>query len=325
METYDTIVVGAGSAGMAAAIYAARFNMKVLVIGKVVGGLLNESHNVENYPGFKGIPGLDLMLQFKEHCDTLQIPFKEEWVTDAKILHDDQPKKRLFALTTIDDNETPHTYHAKTVILTMGTKHKKLGAKGEERLSGKGVSYCATCDAAFYRNIPVAIVGGGDAAAQAGNLVAEFASHVYMIVRKDQMRAEPINRTRLEKNPKVTLLYNTQVLEVLGDKEVEALHLSAPFNGSDMLKVSGMFVEIGHDIQSELAAKLGVALNSHKEIIIDGESRTNIPGVYAAGDVGNRRYKQALTGAAEGAIAAFGAYELVKHLADMGADTNIEY
>jgi thioredoxin reductase (NADPH) len=195
----------------------------------------------------------------------------------------------------------------------MGTKHKHLGAIGEDRLSGKGVSYCATCDAAFYRNIPVAIVGGGDSAAQAADLVAEFASHVYLVVRKE-MRAEPINRQRVEQNPKITILNNTEVVEVLGEKEVDAIKLTNPFNGSDILPVKGMFVEIGHDVQSEIGVKLGVNVNAHKEIIIDGDSATNIRGVWAAGDVGNRRYKQALTGAAEGAIAAFGAYALLKKI-----------
>jgi thioredoxin reductase (NADPH) len=186
------------------------------------------------------------------------------------------------------------------------------------------VSYCATCDAAFYRKIPVAVVGGGDSAAQAGDLVSEFASHVYIIVRKDIMRAEPINKKRLEENPKVTILYNTEVVEVFGEKEVDGVKLSTPFEGSDTLALKGLFVEIGHDVQSELAEKIGVKLNSHKEIIIDGDSATNIRGIWAAGDVGNRRYKQALTGASEGAIAAFGAYALLKKI-DSGEQVEISY
>jgi thioredoxin reductase (NADPH) len=324
MDKWDVLIVGAGSAGMAAAIYAARFNLKTLVIGKVVGGLLNESHNVENYPGYKSIPGLDLMMNFKEHCDNLNVPFKEEWAIDAKVHNHENPRDTYFEITTQDDEGVKATYFARTVILTMGTKHKKLGAKNEDNLAGKGVSYCATCDAAFYKNIPVCIVGGGDSAAQAGDLVAEFASHVYIIVRGDAMKAEPINRSRLENNPKITLLYNTEVKEVIGEKEVEGVLLSKPFGGKEILPVQGMFVEIGHDIQSELAVKLGVHVNDHKEIIINGESETNVRGVYAAGDVGNRKYKQALTGASEGAIAAFGAYALLKKI-DSGEKVEITY
>jgi thioredoxin reductase (NADPH) len=324
MDKWDVIIIGAGSAGMAAAIYAARFNLKTLVIGKVVGGLLNESHNVENYPGYKSIPGLDLMMNFKAHCDNLQVPFKEEWAVDAKAHNLDKPRETYFEIITENDEGVRTTYFGRTVILTMGTKHKKLGAKNEDALAGKGVSYCATCDAAFYRNIPVCIIGGGDSAAQAGELVAEFASHVYMIVRADHMRAEPINLKRLQENPKVTILYNTEVKEVLGEKEVEGVVLSKPFSGKEILPVQGMFVEIGHDIQSEIAVKLGVKVNDHKEIIINSESETNIRGVYAAGDVGNRKYKQALTGASEGAIAAFGAYALLKKI-DSGETAEITY
>lgn len=320
---YDSIVIGAGSAGMSAAIYMKRFNMNVLIVGKVVGGLLNESHNVENYPGFASIPGLDLMMKFKEHCDHLEIPFKEEWVLDAKVHEYEYPEKTRYELITEDDNGDKHTYFAKTVILTMGTKHKKLGAKNEDKLSGRGVSYCATCDAAFYKNMPVAIVGGGDSAAQAGELVAQHSSKVYMIVRGDKMKAEPINIKRLEHNPKVEIIYSTQVLEVIGDKVVTGIKLSTPYKGSDVLPVEGMFVEIGHDIQSELAIKLGVNVNDHKEIIIDGDSKTNIRGVYAAGDVANRKYKQAITGAAEGVVAAFSAYSLLKELS--GEDVDISY
>lgn len=323
-DIYDVLIIGAGSAGMAAGIYSVRFGLKTLVLGKVVGGLLNESHNVENYPGYASIPGLDLMMKFKEHCDHLDVPIKEEWVTAIEKQHYDDPKKTTYLVTTEDDSGNVFSYVGRTLILGMGTKHRKLGAKNEEKLSGRGVSYCATCDAAFYRNMPVAIVGGGDSAAQAGDLVAQFASHVYMIVRKDKMRAEPINVKRLEHNSKVTILYNTAPLEVLGEKTVTGIKLSTPYNGSDILPVEGMFVEIGHDIQSEIAAKLGVALNDHNEIKIDAESKTNLRGVYAAGDVADRKYKQAITGVAEGVIAAFSAYSLLKKL-DSGEDVDISY
>lgn len=320
---YDVIIVGAGSAGMAAGIYSVRFGLKTLVLGKVVGGLLNESHNVENYPGYASIPGLDLMMKFKEHCDHLNVPIKEEWVTAAQSLPSDGKHGTLYRITAEDETGVKHEYTGRTLILAMGTKHRKLGAKNEEKLSGRGVSYCATCDAAFYKNVPVAIIGGGDSAAQAGDLVAQFASHVFMLVRKDKMRAEPINVQRLEQNPKVTIIYNTNALEALGDKMLTGIKLSTPYNGSDVLPVEGMFIEIGHDVQSELAAQLGVELNDHGEIKIDAQSQTNLPGVYAAGDVADRPYKQAITGVAEGVIAAFGAYSLVKKRVsgkDLGAD-----
>ena len=317
-EIWDVAIIGAGSAGMAAAIYAARFGLKTIVIGQVVGGLLNDSHNVENYPGYKSIPGADLMLKFKEHCDNLNIPFAETWITKA------ERGDGIFVLNAEDALGNKSAFRARTVILTMGSKHRKLGAKGEERLAGKGVSYCSTCDAGFFKDVPVAIVGGGDSAAQAGALLVQFAAHVYVIVRKDRMRAEPINIKRLEQNPKVTILYGTEVAEVLGESAVTGLRLTKQFDGKDILPVQGVFVEVGHDIQNEIAKQIGVAVNERGEIVIDGESKTNVPGVYAAGDVGNRRYKQALTGAAEGAIAAFNAYERLQRT-DSGESVEIGY
>ena len=313
MERWDTIIIGAGSAGMAAAIYAARFNLRTLIIGQEVGGLLNESHNVENYPGFKSIPGLDLMMQFKEHVDNLHVPTVNEWVQSV------ERKGKHFVVNT-DAN----AYEGRTIIFATGAKHRHLGAKGEDAFAGKGVSYCATCDAAFFRNVPVCVVGGGDAAALAANLLKGFASKVYVIVRKDHMRAEPINKRRLEESEKVEIVYGAEVLEVLGESEVTGVRLNKEVGGSDILPVQGMFVEIGQIIQSELAERLGVQLNAKKEIIINGASETNIPGVYAAGDVGDRAYKQALTGAAEGAVAAFSAYALLQKL-DGGEDVDVSY
>lgn len=324
MERWDVIIIGAGSAGMASAIYSARFNLKTLVLGTEVGGLLNESHNVENYPGFKSIPGLDLMMQFKDHCDNLKIPFKHEWVKDLAIQNPENLKERTFTVTTDDGNGGSNQYIGRTLVIATGAKHKHLGAKGEDALSGKGVSYCATCDAAFFRNIPVAVIGGGDSAALAGTLLKEFASHVYIIVRGNTMRAEPINKKRLEESEKITIIYNTEVPEILGESEVTGIRLSAPFNGTDVLPVQGVFVEIGQIINSGLAEKIDVARNERGEIIIDQNSETNIKGVYAAGDVGNRAYKQALTGASEGAIAAFGAYAFLQKL-DGGDDPDVGY
>jgi thioredoxin reductase (NADPH) len=297
-ELFDVLIIGAGSAGMSAAIYAQRFGLKTLVVGKVVGGLLNDSHKVENYPGFAAIPGFDLMLRFKEHVDSLNIPMVEEFATDVR------KDGEVFVVATESG-----VYRSRTLIFATGTKHRHMGIDREQELAGKGVSYCATCDAAFFKNVPVAVIGGGDAAAQAGALLAQHASKVYVIVRKDAMRAEPLNRERLEKNPKVEILYNSQVKELMGEHQLEGVRLSRADGTSVVLKLEGLFVEIGADVQTELAAKLGVALNANKEIVIDAESRTSLSKVYAAGDCANRKFKQAITGASEGVIAAFSAFE----------------
>ena len=311
METYDVLIVGAGSAGMSAGIYAQRFGLKTLIIGKVVGGLLNDSHRVENYPGFAAIPGFDLMMEFKKHVDSLDIPVHEEWVCEVKKQDDGN-----FYVKT-DKTE----YLGKTLIITTGTKHRHLNLEHEDELAGKGVSYCATCDAAFAKGQDVIIVGGGDSAAQAGALVAQHANKVYVAVRKDKMRAEPINIKRLEDNPKVEVLYNTQVTELLFDK---AGLTGVKLDDGKELVVQSLFVEIGADVQSELAIALGAKVNERKEIIIDEESKTNIEGLFAAGDCANKKFKQAITGASEGVIAAFSAYELIKMRED-GETVDISY
>ena len=311
MEQYDVLIIGAGSAGMSAGIYAQRFGLKTLIVGKVVGGLLNDSHRVENYPGFAAIPGFDLMMEFKKHVDSLEIPVHEEWVVSAKKQDDE-----LFYVKT-DKAE----YLSKTLIITTGTKHRHLGLAHEEELAGKGVSYCATCDAAFTKGQDVIIVGGGDSAAQAGELVAQHANKVYVAVRKNKMRAEPINIKRLEDNSKVDILYETEVTELLYDNSgLTGVKLT---DGSE-LKVQTLFVEIGADVQSELAIQLGAAVNERKEIIIDEDSKTNIEALYAAGDCGNKKFKQAITGASEGVVAAFSAYEYIKMKED-GEKVEISY
>ena len=310
LELYDVIVIGTGSAGMPAAIYSHRFGLKTLLIGTVVGGTLNESHRVENWPGIPAIPGFDLMRRFKEHVDSLGIEVKEEEATAIEKGPDG------FTITTEKES-----YRCKAIIFATGSKHRCLGIPGEERLAGKGVSYCATCDAAFFKTADIAIAGGGDAAAQAADLLAQFATEVYVLVRRDAMRAEPINRQRLEQNPKVTILYNTQPLEVLGENGVTGLKVTTAGKES-VLNVQGFFIEVGADVRSELAEQLGVKLNEGKEILIDGESRTNIPKIYAAGDCASKKFKQAITGAAEGVIAAFSAYEDLKKLQGEKAETS---
>lgn len=313
MESYEVVIIGAGSAGMSAGIYAQRFGLSTLIIGKVVGGLLNDSHKVENYPGFTAIPGFDLMMKFKEHVDSLAIPVKEEWVTKVE---KKEGNDAGFIITT-DKQE----YFGKTLIITTGTKHRHLGLEGEEELAGKGVSYCATCDAAFTKGQDVIIVGGGDSAAQAGALVAQHAKKVYVAVRGEKMRAEPINIKRLEDNPKVEIIYTSSVTELKSD--ASGLTGVVLNNGREIV-LQSLFVEIGADVQSELAIQLGAAVNERKEIIIDEHSQTNIKGLYAAGDCGNKKFKQAITGASEGVIAAFSAYEYLKML-ESGEKVDIGY
>lgn len=298
---YDMIIIGAGCAGYSAAVYAARFNLRTIVIGKEKGGLLMLTHLVENYPPLGTVTGPEMMESFEKHVKMFDVPIIEDEVTDVR------GKGMCFEIVTSKNG----VFVGKTVLFATGTKRRKLGVPGEEELSAKGVSYCATCDAAFFKNKTVCVVGGSDSAAKEALLLAEHCKKVYIIYRGEQIHPEPVNGLLVEekvKENKITVITKTNVTKINGTKFVESVTLDNPYKGSTTLALDGVFIEIGGDPQSTLAAKLGVKLNDHKEIIIDREARTNVEGIYAAGDVCDTRFKQAITGAAEGVFAAFSAY-----------------
>src|SRR3989344_4340780 len=297
--TWDTITIGGGCVGVGAAIYAYRFNMKTALLSKELGGLITWTHLVENYPGLGAVSGLEMMEKFIAHAKLLDIPLLEgeEVTAIEKVPHGFTVKTKQ------------RSYRTKTVIYATGTTVKQLGVPGEERLKSKGVSYCATCDAAFFRNKVVAMVGGGDSACKEALLLAEFASKVYIIARGDKLRPEPINGTRLAANTKIVPILNTNVISMEGDQKLSHIVLDKPYEGSTELKLDGVFIAIGHIANTNIIKPLGVKLSEKGEIIIDRESNTNVPGFYAAGDVVHRTYKQAITGVAEGVVAAFSAYQ----------------
>ncbi|MBR9691123.1 FAD-dependent oxidoreductase [Candidatus Woesearchaeota archaeon] len=299
-ENFDVIIIGAGASGYSAAVYAARFNLKTIVIGKEKGGLLTLTHLVENWPGVVRASGLEIMQKLEEHVNDYKVPILVAEVKDIK-------KTK----TGFEVKADSKTYKTKTIIYATGTKRKKLGIPGEERLFGKGVSYCATCDALFFKDRVVAVVGGSDSAAKEALLLSEYAKHVYIIYRREKIRAEPINIDRVNKNKKITIISNTNVKEIKGEQKVEKISLDKPYKGSKDFKIEGIFIEIGHLPQTELAKKLGARLNVGGEIVIDSMSRTNIHGFFAAGDVADSPFKQAITGAAQGVKAAFAANECI--------------
>ncbi len=297
METvYDTIIIGSGPSGLGAAVYALRFNMKVIVIGKEFGGLITTTDTVENYPGFPRISGYDLMQQFKAHCDSLNAQIVDDEVLDIQLGNNLFRVKCGFG-----------EYAGKTIIYATGGKHRKLGVPGEEEFTGKGVSYCATCDGPLFKGKVLGVVGGSDSAAKDALFLSEHASKVYIIYRRQEIRAEPINKQRVAKNPKITIIPQTEVKQVKGEDFVTHV----VFQDGKEFPLDGVFIEIGADPASELAKRLGVKTNDKGEIIINQASETNIPGFYAAGDVTQQIYKQAITGVAEGVIAAFSAYTFI--------------
>ena len=195
---YDLIIIGGGPAGLSAAIYAARFMLKTLIITKEVGGAIVEAHKIENWPGYKSISGIELMGKFKDQVAALGVEIVENEVVDV------ENKKGLFKIKTNENK----TYESKNTIFACGTIRRKLNIKGEKEFTGKGVSYCATCDAAFFRNKVVAVVGGNNSAARAAQLLAEYAKEIYIIYRKEKIRADPILVSQISKNPKIKIINN---------------------------------------------------------------------------------------------------------------------
>ncbi|MBU0535590.1 MAG: FAD-dependent oxidoreductase, partial [Nanoarchaeota archaeon] len=293
---YDLIIIGGGCAGMAAGIYAARYNLKTLIISKETGGVLNEAHLVENWPGERSIPGADLMVKFKEHAEGLGVDFSDLEV--EKI----EKKDNEFIVTSGQES-----FQAKALILAWGLRRRHLNIPGEDEFAGRGVSYCYTCDAPFFKEKVVGVVGGSDSAALASLLSAQYAKKVYIIYRKDELRAEPVNKTAVEGNEKIEMIYNTNITEVKGSKFLTTAILDKPFNGSNELQVDGLFIEVGSVPSTVLAEQIGVKLDKSGLIIVDKNRSTNVEGVFAAGDSTDTVMKQAITAAADGAIAALGA------------------
>lgn len=289
---FDLIIIGAGPAGLAAGIYASRYELKFLIIGKVVGGVANEAYLVENYPGFKSISGIDLIKKFEEHLG------KEiEQKNVEKLLKEEAG----FKVVTRDSQ-----YQTKTIILALGTQVRKLNIPGAKKFEGKGISYCVTCDAILFKDKTVAVNGGGNAALTGAMELADFCPKVYLIHRRDEFRGSPHWVKKVKENPKIELILKANVIETKGREFLESIVLD---NGQE-LKVNGLFIEIGSTPATALAKDIGVELNDEDYIIVNKAQATNIGGVFAAGDMttGSNNFKQIVTAAAEGAIAAFSAY-----------------
>lgn len=309
---YDFVIIGAGGAGLAAAIYAARLNLKTLVLGHShdtelpIGGTISTTHLIENYPGFLKISGQELAKKLKDHaCSYDLVEIKEEQVTEIKKLD------KNFIIKT-----SKSEYRSKTILFATGTKIRKLpeSVKGSREFENKGVSYCALCDGPLFKNKIVGVIGGSNAAAKNSLFLIEYAKKIYIIYRGEQIRPEPINLERVKKNKKIEIITNTKVLEIKGKSSVKSIVLDNKYKNSNELKVDGVFVSIGHTALSELAKLLGVELNESGEIKINHlNSETNMPGVYAAGDVTDKQFKQLITGVADGCTAAYSAYKYIKH------------
>lgn len=297
---YDLIVIGAGAAGFGAAIYGGRYRLKVLVISKEFGGETASAGTIENYPGISLVSGFELMEAMKKQAENLGVQMLEAEVKTVK--------REEHCFQVLADSIVYETHE---IIFALGAERRRLGLPNEKELTGRGVHYCVTCDGPLYRGKTIAMVGGGDASVKGAVFAAEYADKVFLIVRGKEIIAEPINLERMNKlGKKIEVLLETEVKEIIGKQKLEKLKLSRPFNNSEELIVDGLFVEIGAVPNVELAKSLGVELDGRGYINVDNMMKTNIDGVFAAGDATNHfeSFKQAVTAAAMGAVAATSAY-----------------
>lgn len=297
---YEIAIVGAGAAGYAAAIYAGRSGARAVVFDRGVGGgLTTEAPKVENYPGFKSIGGMELMEKMKEHAsEYAEMKFGED-VTALEVKENG-----------IDVTTAKGTYHVGAVILCTGTAHRKLGVKGEAEFAGRGVSYCATCDGFFFKGKKVAVVGGGSSAVIEAIYLRQIGIDVSVIHRRSELRAERALEEEAKKTG-VAFIWNSVVEEILGTDAVEKLKIKNVTTGeTHLLEVDGVFISIGEEPQSELARKIGVALDEHGYIKVDEMQRTNVERVFAAGDI-TGGVRQIITACAQGAKAALASLPLV--------------
>lgn len=294
---YDLIILGSGPAGLASALYAARYKLNTLVIGKEIGGQMNYAHKVENYPGVKSISGQELIKIMKAQVTELGVKILEEDVKDINNL------KNGFIILT-----SKGKYESKALIFALGTERRKLNLPKEDKFLGKGISYCATCDAPLFKNKIVAIIGGSDSAAMSALLLSKYAKKVYMIYRGAQLRAEPLRVEQIKKNKNIDVIYNAEVAKLSGKNFVEKIKLT---NGKE-ISIQGIFIEIGSTPSAYLIKKLALKTDSQGFIITNNSMETNIEGIYAAGDCISKKLRQIINACGEGATATFSAYLYIK-------------
>jgi len=301
---FDIAIVGSGPAGYSASIYASRYKLTNIVFGKLIGGTITEAHKVCNYPGLPDISGIDLGYKFHEQAKEQGAQHSTESIVDIK------KEGNIFKLFTDLNKE----YLAKTVLLATGTERNKLVIPKEEQYVGKGLSYCATCDAMFYKDKVVAVVGGSNAATMAATMLSDIAKQVYIIYRGTELRGEPAWVEQVSQKKNIQTIFQTLVVGLEGEPRLQRVKLSKPFNDSEYLDVDGVFVEIGAEPNITLPVKLGLELDIQNYIKVDQGQATSIDGIWAAGDctTNSNKFKQLVTAVSEGGIAANSIYCYLK-------------
>jgi thioredoxin reductase (NADPH) len=297
---YDLIIIGAGPAAISAAIYAARYRINFLVVGGIPGGNMSLSYDVDNYPGYVHTTGSELTKNMVAQLKAVG----HEILTDT--IKQIKKDKKVFNLTGQVGN-----YQAKNILLAIGSEKNKLGVPGESELVGRGVSYCSTCDGFFFKERTVAVVGGGDAAVEASVFLSEIAKKVYIIIRRDQFRADPDWQERLEKAKNVEIITKANVKEIIGKDKVEKIRLD---KDNQELVVDGIFIEIGETPSSVLFDELKIKRDNNGYVLVDQTMCTSVKNVWAAGDstTGSNKFRQIITACSEGAIAASTIYAEIR-------------
>lgn len=291
---YDVIILGSGPAGLSAAIYAQRARLNTLVIEEkpLSGGQILDTYEVDNYPGLQGIGGFELGMKFREHADTLGVTF-----------HTAQVQKVQVAGNLKEVVTEKETFQTKSVIVATGATHRKLGVQGEEELVGAGVSYCATCDGAFFKGKTVAVVGGGDVALEDALFLARGCEKVYLIHRRDEFRGAKVLQEQVQKTENITVLWNSEVKEIQGENKVEKILLHNNIEETDTtLGVQGIFIAVGIQPNND-AVKEVVTVDEQGYVKALEDTVTSEPGIFAAGDVRTKQLRQVITAAADGANA----------------------
>ncbi|QRG67246.1 thioredoxin-disulfide reductase [Brevibacillus choshinensis] len=312
-KIYDVIIAGAGPAGMTAAVYTSRANMSTLMLERgIPGGQMANTEEIENYPGFTTILGPDLSTKMFEHAQA----FGAEYAYgEIKEIRDEAPYKRVIS----GDKE----YLAKSVIVATGAEHRLLGVPGEKELSGRGVSYCAVCDGAFFRNKELVVVGGGDSAVEEAVFLTRFASKVTIVHRRDQFRAQKILQKRAFENEKIEVIWDTAVKEIRGEGKVQSVLLENTKTGEQReFSTDGVFIYVGMDPLTESVRSLGIT-NEAGYVLTDEKMYTKVKGVFAAGDVREKMLRQVVTATGDGSIAAQSAQHFVEELNEALKEQNV--
>jgi len=298
-KRYDLIIIGSGPAGLTAAIYAARYKINFIVLGKTLGGMAGKAHEIVNFPSYEKITGVELIQKIEKQAKTLGVEVIQEEVLEIK-------KNNGFDIKT-DKNK----YSTKKIILATGTAKGKLNLANEDNLIGHGVSYCATCDAGFFKNKTVGVYGGGNSALNSALLLSKFAKKVYIIYRRDKFsKAEPVLTEQINKNNKISKIFNSEIIRLGGKNSLKEIVITT--NGKKRgLNMDGLFVEIGNIPDDRLAKQLNLKFDGDY-IEVNKKQETTAKGVFAAGDITNNPLKQIITSCAEGAIAADSVYHELK-------------